>query len=473
MGQALVVGHQSDFPSVVAVRDGVPVGSGARIRAGFGAAAVGLAQGAGQAGELLIEAARRVGAGQAAHVHDGLPIRARVGPDEHPAAPDKEGQEQASQRRQARDQRGQLPWVVGDGQADPLPVPGEGERAGATRQLDRLPDRERAGRDRQLGQAGGVQLVHRLRRAAVHAQVAFIRDQADPGGERGREGGFQLPADVNGSRQEHAGEPQLVGTRIWDLDHAFGGQAGGVHRDERDRLVEDHLPGPVGDLEDRRVPVADDEDTHPVHVDRVVDPQIVVVDRAARLRGVAHVRVERQRLAARLAGGDVGGREAVQRHREGLEVRRRHEAAGAELVQRRHRVGERGPADQQPVGLVPEQAAQGYRAQQAQQRQVEHQVAQFAAVPLLGRHPAVTSPEPELAAAQHGRGGVQGGGRVEGALVPGGLGQPGQVARRGRWQRPGRADQPDTARHHAAGQGGEQQQVDRGEPGRREHVEQG
>src|SRR6202044_4270488 len=105
-------------------------------------------------------------------------------------------------------------------------------------------------------------------------QVALVRDQADPGGERGREGGFQLPPDVDRGGQEHAGEPQLVGVRVRDLDHAFGGQAGGVHRDERDRLVEDHLPGAVGDPEDRRVSVANDEDAHAVHVYRVVDPQV-------------------------------------------------------------------------------------------------------------------------------------------------------------------------------------------------------
>ena len=62
-------------------------------------------------------------------------------------------------------------------------------------------------------------------------------------------------------------------------------------------------------------------------------------------------------------------------------------------------------------------------------------------------------------------GGRQGGG------VLGGPGQPGQVARRPRRQRAGRAGQPEGARHHAADQGGEQQQVDGGEPGRAEDVE--
>jgi len=44
--------------------------------------------------------------------------------------------------------------------------------------------------------------------------------------------------------------------------------------------------------------------------------------------------------------------------------------------------------------------AQRHRSQQGQQRQVEHQVAQFPAVALLGRYPAVTGPQPELAAAR-------------------------------------------------------------------------
>ena len=149
-----LIGHQSDSPSVVVGELARPSAvAGAGLRAGCGAAPVRWPGARGQAGELLIEASRRVGAGQAAHVDHGGAVRARAGPHEDPAAPDEEGQEQAGQRRQPGDQRGQLPRVVGDGQADPLPVAGEGERPGAVRQLDRLAGRERAGRDRQLGQA--------------------------------------------------------------------------------------------------------------------------------------------------------------------------------------------------------------------------------------------------------------------------------------------------------------------------------
>src|SRR5256885_2688391 len=50
-----------------------------------------------------------------------------------------------------------------------------------SRELDRLAGRERPGLDRQLAQARGVQLVHRLRRAAVHAEVARVGDQAHRG----------------------------------------------------------------------------------------------------------------------------------------------------------------------------------------------------------------------------------------------------------------------------------------------------
>jgi len=68
-----------------------------------------------QAGELLIKAARGSERARPPTSNDGLPVRTRVGPDEHPAAPDEEGQEQASQRgAKARMQRGQLPRVVGE-----------------------------------------------------------------------------------------------------------------------------------------------------------------------------------------------------------------------------------------------------------------------------------------------------------------------------------------------------------------------
>ena len=80
--------------------------------------------------------------------------------------------------------------------------------------------------------------------------------------------------------------------------------------------------------------------------------------------------------------------------------------AGMEGIEVGHGVGEAAALDHQPVGLVPEQAAQADRDQHPDQRDVEQQVADLAAVPLLGRQPAVAAVQPEVPAGQkRGRGG--------------------------------------------------------------------
>src|SRR6266704_4349637 len=97
---------------------------GWRIVVILGAALVLAPDLSGQASELLLEAARRIGAGEPAEVNDGPARLAGPGAHEHPTAPHQEGQKQAPENRDPGDQGGQLPGIVGDRQADPLLVTG-------------------------------------------------------------------------------------------------------------------------------------------------------------------------------------------------------------------------------------------------------------------------------------------------------------------------------------------------------------
>ena len=179
----------------------------------------------------------------------------------------------------------------------------------------------------------------------------------------------------------------------------------------------------------------------------------------------------------RLARLDVARGELVQGHRERREVGAGDESPRVELIERGGCVRERLSLDEQLVGLVAEEAAGRDREQHAEQRQVEQQVADLAQVPLLRRHPLIRAvrrrpPQPEPLPAEHRdrpvdrRRGRQRGG------VGRRLRQPRQVPRCARRRRPCRADEPEGPRHHAPDERGEEQQVDRREPGRGEHVEQ-
>ncbi len=103
---------------------------------------------------------------------------------------------------------------------------------------------------------------------------------------------------------------------------------------------------------------------------------------------------------------------------------------------------------------------------------MEQQVAGLAPVAFLCRDPAVSAPQPEPPGGEQRRGSFQRMPGCEPGLVPSRVRQPGQVARRPRRRRPRRAHQPGAAGQHAPGQGGKQQQVDRGKPGSGEHIEQ-
>ena len=251
----------------------------------------------------------------------------------------------------------------------------------------------------------------------------------------------------------------------------------GVSRDERGRLLVRHLPVGPGDLELRRVPVPDQVDLERVDGEGVVDPDVVGPRGSAGRWRVGDVGIEVRRLAARLTRLDVARGELVERQRERREVRPGDEPPGVELIERRGGVGERLPLHQQLVGLVAEQPARRDREQHAEQRQVEQQVADLTQVALLRRHPVLAAagvgpPQPEPLPAEQRGGAVDGRlGRQrgrEGRRVR----QPVQVARRARRRRARRADQPEGPRHHAPDKRREKQQVDRGEPGRGEHVEQ-
>ena len=260
--------------------------------------------------------------------------------------------------------------------------------------------------------------------------------------------------------------------RVGRLHHPLGQVGGLVSRQERGRLVVHDLAPPVGHPEDRCVTVTDQVHLRRVHVERVVHLEVVGPDRPAGLRRIGDVRDEAVRLVPVRPGQDVAGRELVQGEAERRQIGRRHQVPRMEGVQVGHGVREAAALDHQPVRLIPEQAADPDGDQNADEGDMEQQVADFPAVPLFGRQPAISLVQPEVPAAEEG-GGRRG--RLPGrhrGLVPGGVRQPGQMARRARRQGPGRPDQPERPRQDAAGQRGEQQQVDRREPGSGEHVEQ-
>ena len=159
------------------------------------------------------------------------------------------------------------------------------------------------------------------------------------------------------------------------------------------------------------------------------------------------------------------------------QIRPADQPSRVELGQLGGAVGERLPLDDQLVGLVAEQPAERDREQHAEQRQVEEQVADLAQVPLLGRQPVAGvpgggAPEPEALPAEHRGGRVDGRVRRQRRRIGHRLRQPRQVPRRPRRRRPRGSDQLERPRHDAPDQRGEEQDVDRREPGRREHVEQ-
>jgi hypothetical protein len=115
-----------------------------------------------------------------------------------------------------------------------------------------------------------------------------------------------------------------------------------------------------------------------------------------------------------------------------------------------------------------EECAEAHPDQQEQQADVEDQVAGLPQVAALGRHAAAVPGDPVAAPAQPVGGAVQHPVVIDDVVgeVAGGVrGQSGQVA--GGLRRSG-SDRPRVyadPRNDAADQGGEQQQVDRGEPG--------
>ena len=173
--------------------------------------------------------------------------------------------------------------------------------------------------------------------------------------------------------------------------------------------------------------------------------------------------------------------EVVQRQRERREVRSGNEPSRIKLVERGARVGERLPFDEQLVRLVAEEAAGRDRDQHAEQRQVEQQVADLAQVPLLRRHPVARTvmlwrvrgrpPQPEPLPAEHCGGTVDRRRRRQRGGVGRRVRQACEIPRCARRWRPSRTDKPEGTGHDAPDKRREEQQVDRREPRRGEHVE--
>ncbi len=204
----------------------------------------------------------------------------------------------------------------------------------------------------------------------------------------------------------------------------------------------------------------------------MVDPHVTARRRRVRAGPVGDTGVEGARLALRC----VGRREVLQRERERRKLPVRVEPGRFEHVVGAAHVGEATALHDEDGPLVAEQPAESDPGQQHHQGDVEHQVAGLPQVALLGGEAdrtALLRPhvDPPPGPAQQTGGPVDHGRHRLVALPPVAGGQPLQVPRRGRRAAAQRAGvQPDPG-HQATDERDEQQQVDRGEPGRGEHVE--
>ena len=293
--------------------------------------------------------------------------------------------------------------------------------------------------------------------------------------ERRRPGEHRARAGAAEGGHEEALEAQLVPAPlrvlvVGDLHDAGRGQVA-VLREEGDRAAVGGLALAVLDGDDGGVAVAVEVDLGVAHLQRVVDPDRVLLLLAVGPLPVRDVGAEGARGALLGAALLVRGLESVEAEAEGVQVVRGEEGAGLEVVVLREGVGEAVTLDDQLAAFGLPQLAGGEGQQQDDQRDVEDEVAGLAQVPLLGGDGVAVPVHPEAPLAQQLRRGAE-------HFAGRGVGAPGRVDRHpvqasGRARRPGPqlAHELPGAGHDAARQRDEQQDVDRREPHRRVDVE--
>ncbi|GAA5606331.1 hypothetical protein Sgri01_04667 [Streptomyces griseus] len=262
----------------------------------------------------------------------------------------------------------------------------------------------------------------------------------------------------------------LVLVAVHHLDGAGRGDVV-VDRQQRDGGPRDDVPPAVPDGDDGRVAVGDQIDLGAVHEERFVDLDDVLALRAVGPLAVRHPGLEGPRGAALRTALLVRTDELVEHEAERGQRVGVVERARLEVVVLGERVGEAVALDDQLAALGLEKLPGGEGHQHHDQGDVEDQVPGLAEVALLGgdRVTHLVHPEAPLAQDRESR-------RADlvglGPGAPGGVrGQPGQPLRRARRAAAQLAHELAGARHDAADERDEQQDVDRGEPHRAVHVE--
>ncbi len=200
------------------------------------------------------------------------------------------------------------------------------------------------------------------------------------------------PELVGASRPGHG---ELGGAALLLVRHAGAGELRGALRQQRglvDRapldLTRPLLPVRIGDGEARGVAVPEQVEPAAVGAQRVVHRERRRPP-GGRARGEVRRGLEADRggEARGLAGRLVGGREVVDAHAERLQVRAVHAQACAEgVVAEDAGVAELpAPGQHDDLALVAEQLPERERDEQAEQAQVEHEVADVVQVATFGR----------------------------------------------------------------------------------------
>ncbi len=238
--------------------------------------------------------------------------------------------------------------------------------------------------------------------------------------------------------------------------------------EEHLRAAEGDVAVAVGDGDDGRVPVA--QQVHlrtAVRDDGVVDGQEMLLRAAVGLRDF-HVGVEHAGSPTLDVAHLELRVEVVDPDRERLEIVGVHRAAGGEVVVLRDRIGESAPLHDYHASPEPAEARPGQRDEDADERNVEHQVAEFAQVATLGAEPLLTASKAiplrlEPALRPFHRAIVE----LRHQLV---LRESVETFRKGGRGFAEVSDVLRDARQDAADQRNEQEEVDRGEPRRAVHV---
>lgn len=262
----------------------------------------------------------------------------------------------------------------------------------------------------------------------------------------------------------------LVLVAVHHLDGAGRGDVV-VDRQQRDGGPRDDLARAVPDGDDGGVAVGDQVDLGAVHDERFVDLDDALALGAVGSPRVRHPGLEGARGAALRAALLVRADEVVQHEAERGQRVGVVERAVLDVVVLGERVGEAVALDDQLAALGLEELPAGEGHQHHDQGDVEDQVPGLPEVALLGRDRVARLVRPEAPPAQDREGR-----RADllglGFGAPGGVrGQPGQPLRRARRAAAELADELAGARHDAADERDEQQDVDRGEPHRAVDVE--